>query len=147
MAYSITTDCIGCQACRRICPSTAISGEKKEAHTIDVDLCIECGACGRVCPVAAVKDAFGITAIQVKKKDWEQPVIDLDTCMSCGICIDVCPAGALDKTLQKKNNPHVFPILTDASVCMGCGFCAKDCPVAAITMTARVKSEAAPQEV
>jgi len=152
MAYTITPTCIGCQACSKICPSTAIIGEKKEMHIINSDICIECGACGRVCPVGAIKDSFGVTALRIKKKEWEQPVIDMDTCMSCGICIDTCPAGALENALQQENNPHAFPILTDVSICMGCGFCATDCPVSAITMTAREnmttmeKQNATPQE-
>jgi len=137
MAYTITPSCIGCQSCAKICPSGAISGEKKQAHTIHWDICIECGACGRVCPVGAIKDSFGVPALRIKKKQWKQPVIDMKICMSCGICIDTCPAGALEKAVQLKNNPHAFPRLTDVSFCMGCGFCADDCPVSAITMTVR----------
>lgn len=146
MAYCITTDCIGCLACQRICPSGAITGNKKELHTINADICIECGACGRVCPAGAVEDMFGMITIRVKKKDWDRPVIDMDTCMSCGICIDTCPAGALDQDLQKKQNPHAFPTLPDESICMGCGFCAADCPVSAITMSPRLTSELMPEQ-
>ncbi len=139
MAYAITSDCIGCQACIRICPSDAISGEKKERHTVDTNGCIDCGACGRVCPVKAVEDDFGLITTRVKKKDWKVPSVDLDTCMSCGICIDTCPAGALDQALQKKRNAHAFPFLPEESICMGCSFCEMDCPVSAITMGPRQK--------
>lgn len=142
MAYSITSACIGCLACKEICPSYAVQGEKKEQHTIHAHICIECGACGRVCPASAVEDNFGMVATRIKKKDWERPTIDMETCTSCGICIDTCPAGALEERLEKNGNPHPFPALPDASICMGCGFCAADCPVFAITMSPRQKEEA-----
>ncbi len=141
MAYAITTDCIGCQACKRICPSDAIIGEKKELHTVDTSICIDCGSCGRVCPVKAVEDNVGLTTSRINKKDWKRPIIDMDTCMSCGICIDTCPVGALDQTTLKKTNPHAFPFLPDESICMGCGFCSTDCPVSAIVMYSRKRKK------
>ena len=46
--------CIGCGACIKACPSSAVSGEKKKAHTINKKKCIKCGACSEICPVGAV---------------------------------------------------------------------------------------------
>lgn len=37
--------CTGCQACVKVCPVDAISGEKKEPHLIDQELCTRCGSC------------------------------------------------------------------------------------------------------
>jgi len=136
MAYFILESCIGCSACLKICPSHAITGEKKALHTIDAAVCIDCGACGRVCPAAAVQDNFGQVTQALKKRDWDRPMVDLECCMSCGICVDTCPAGALEVTLQKVGSSHLFPSL-DESLCMGCGFCAQDCPVGAIFMAPR----------
>ena len=138
MAYFILDSCIGCTNCLTICPSQAITGEKKERHKINTNSCIECGACGRVCPAKAVEDNFGVMAQWIKKQDWKKPLFNLKTCMSCGICLDTCPAGALDANLQKVGSRHVFPFLLEESVCMGCGFCAADCPVEAITMGPRL---------
>ena len=45
--------CIYCGACKRICPASAITGEKDVLHVIDQDLCIKCGACFEVCPPKA----------------------------------------------------------------------------------------------
>jgi len=42
--------CIGCGACKRICPTGAAKGEAKEVHFIDRELCMKCGACFEVCP-------------------------------------------------------------------------------------------------
>jgi NADH:ubiquinone oxidoreductase subunit F (NADH-binding)/(2Fe-2S) ferredoxin/Pyruvate/2-oxoacid:ferredoxin oxidoreductase delta subunit len=52
--YIIEDECIGCGLCRRKCPQEAISGEKKEPHTIDPELCIRCGICHDVCKFDAV---------------------------------------------------------------------------------------------
>jgi NADH-quinone oxidoreductase subunit F len=47
--------CKGCGACLRVCPSNAISGEKKKLHTLSKDVCIKCGACFDVCKFNAVE--------------------------------------------------------------------------------------------
>ncbi|MBC7249746.1 MAG: NADH-quinone oxidoreductase subunit NuoF [Anaerolineae bacterium] len=47
--------CNGCGLCRRECPAGAISGEKKQPHTINPELCTRCRICYDVCPVGAVE--------------------------------------------------------------------------------------------
>ena len=46
--------CTGCQVCFRKCPQEAITGKKKEVHSIDQQLCIKCGICYDVCKYGAV---------------------------------------------------------------------------------------------
>jgi NAD-dependent dihydropyrimidine dehydrogenase PreA subunit len=46
--------CTGCGACLRACPHDAISGSKKEPHTIDQALCQKCGICRDECKFDAV---------------------------------------------------------------------------------------------
>jgi len=53
--YSILFDkCTGCTACVRVCPSEAISGEKRQSHIIDTGKCIKCGACFDKCKFNAI---------------------------------------------------------------------------------------------
>ncbi|SNR94420.1 NADH-quinone oxidoreductase subunit F [Anaerovirgula multivorans] len=56
LTYSINIgNCIGCTLCARNCPTNAISGERKEVHSIDQSLCIKCGKCQTVCKFKAVE--------------------------------------------------------------------------------------------
>jgi NAD-dependent dihydropyrimidine dehydrogenase PreA subunit len=53
--YSIDpVKCEGCLRCLRSCPTGAVSGEKRQTHTIDQSKCIKCGACYDVCKFNAV---------------------------------------------------------------------------------------------
>jgi NADH:ubiquinone oxidoreductase subunit F (NADH-binding)/(2Fe-2S) ferredoxin len=54
-AYRILAEvCTGCGACRKACPSGAITGERKQPHAIDQAKCVYCGACFEICPASAV---------------------------------------------------------------------------------------------
>lgn len=53
--FTIIADaCIGCGACIRVCPTNAISGEKKKPHMITQENCIKCGACVTSCKFNAI---------------------------------------------------------------------------------------------
>jgi NADH-quinone oxidoreductase subunit F/NADP-reducing hydrogenase subunit HndC len=50
LTYWIDTEkCVGCGACKKICPVSAIDGYKKEPHIIDTKKCIKCGSCIEAC--------------------------------------------------------------------------------------------------
>jgi NADH:ubiquinone oxidoreductase subunit F (NADH-binding)/NAD-dependent dihydropyrimidine dehydrogenase PreA subunit len=52
--YINADTCTGCGACAKVCPTEAISGEKKEPHEIDPELCIRCKLCLSRCPEEAI---------------------------------------------------------------------------------------------
>ena len=54
LRYEITDECIGCEACFRICPVGAIEGKNKERHIINQYKCIKCGQCFEVCKFNSV---------------------------------------------------------------------------------------------
>ncbi len=46
--------CVGCGACKAVCPTGAIQGERGEVHIIDLEKCVKCGSCKAVCQYGAV---------------------------------------------------------------------------------------------
>jgi NADH-quinone oxidoreductase subunit F len=55
ITYSIMPEkCIGCGLCLRYCAVNAISGNKKEPHSIDAGKCIRCGLCISTCRAGAI---------------------------------------------------------------------------------------------
>ena len=62
--YRIDADaCTGCHVCFGACPTSAVSGERKQAHVIDQKACIKCDTCRQVCKFDAVGVETGIFAM------------------------------------------------------------------------------------
>lgn len=54
LTYIVTEACVGCGACKKVCPVEAITGTRKERHTIDQTRCIKCGQCYATCKFNAI---------------------------------------------------------------------------------------------
>ncbi len=52
--YFVTDKCVGCTACKKVCPVQAITGSSKTKHIIDQTKCIKCNACYEVCKFNAI---------------------------------------------------------------------------------------------
>ncbi len=46
--------CKGCGLCIKVCPTGAITGEKKKLHVLDADKCVRCGQCVAKCRLEAI---------------------------------------------------------------------------------------------
>jgi NADH:ubiquinone oxidoreductase subunit F (NADH-binding) len=53
--YEVAESCNGCGACKALCASKAISGERKRRHVIDDGLCTRCGVCKDICQHDAIR--------------------------------------------------------------------------------------------
>ncbi|KAH0569458.1 Ferrodoxin [Spironucleus salmonicida] len=48
------SDCIGCQACIGVCPTSCITAKDDGKSIIDAPACVDCGCCEGACPVACI---------------------------------------------------------------------------------------------
>jgi formate hydrogenlyase subunit 6/NADH:ubiquinone oxidoreductase subunit I len=136
-SHYIGEECSGCTVCAKLCPVSAISGERNERHVINEKRCVNCGVCGRVCPKGAIRDSTGKTCVQVKRPEWPKPVIDTETCCACSICVNDCTPGALQISLPKfKGDIRVYAELARSEKCVGCGICESHCPLRLVRMEA-----------
>ncbi|MDC7239318.1 MAG: 4Fe-4S binding protein [Spirochaetales bacterium] len=136
MAHLIVSGCIGCGACKRICPTSAISGEIKELHIIEGVLCIDCGSCGRVCPKGAVRNGEGDAVKRTKRDHWLRPRIIEENCYACENCVAVCPVNALAMKDEYSSFHRNHAVLAEPDKCISCGWCLTNCQFSAIVMEA-----------
>jgi Fe-S-cluster-containing hydrogenase component 2 len=63
--------------CAKKCPVGAVSGEKKQVHTIDREKCIQCGICYEVCKKKTIRliDPADVATHRLKEEK-EQPQAD-----------------------------------------------------------------------
>jgi electron transport complex protein RnfB len=138
MAHFIHIECIGCGACKRVCPVEAISGEQKKFHRINPRICIDCGACGIVCPVSCICDQNGTIYQFLKPKERPKAVVDESLCTGCQYCLSICPTGALEIRYSDDSvNKTVYNARPNQ--CVSCKQCVEVCPSETITMVKPTK--------
>lgn len=134
--------CIGCGACKTLCPVFAITGEKNEIHRINERRCVGCKVCARVCPHGAITGRDGHAVSRLPRAQWPRPNINPQLCSACSICVTLCTPGALRIAPPKeKGDIHVSAELYDAKRCVGCAICANSCPLGATVMEAATPKE------
>ena len=138
MAFKINEKCIGCTACSKRCPVSAIYGERKQIHVIDERLCIECGACGMVCPSEAISNDNGRIIKRLKPNEIPVPGVDINLCSGCGFCYDICPFGCIEITKPDGTGNNFGVATVNVKKCVACRLCESICIKAAITMGNRV---------
>jgi len=129
MAHFITTKCTGCTMCIRVCPTGAITGDKRETHLIAPELCIDCSTCGIYCPYDAIEDGMGVIVPKIKPKDIPKAYVVDELCSGCVFCVDACPFDCI--TMVDKKIPGEagnFQIAwVDQKKCVSCKLCAQVC--------------------
>ena len=73
--------CIQCGECIDVCPTQALSRDKRGVVRVDTKLCVGCLACVGFCPYQAM----------FHHPDQVEPF----KCIACGRCARECPADAL----------------------------------------------------
>lgn len=134
MACFILPSCIGCEACKKFCPTRAITGLKNQLHSIDPQLCIECESCGRVCPKSAVQTEDGRIIARLRNALWLRPGIIIEKCVACENCVGVCPTGALEMKSEYLPLTENYAVLAHPKKCVSCNWCLHNCQYDAISM-------------
>lgn len=73
--------CIQCGECIAVCPTQALSRDKRGVVRVDKKLCVGCLACVGFCPYQAM--FYHLDQVEPFK------------CIACGRCVKECPADAL----------------------------------------------------
>lgn len=132
VSHLIHDNCIGCTACTSVCPTDAITGERKQLHVIEPKLCIDCGACSRVCPVLAISDQNADFQPRIpKRSEWPKPVIFDDSCTGCSFCVDICPFDCLELSTDEGHFQGVARLIKP-NECVSCKECEEVCAKGAI---------------
>ena len=86
--------------CEDACKRGAITFDHNHVAHIDKSKCVGCGACAKVCPYSAIahhtrpcQNACKVKAISINPDG--AAAIDNEKCISCGACVYQCPFGAI----------------------------------------------------
>lgn len=86
--------------CEDVCRRGAITFDDQHVAHIDKSKCVGCGACSKVCPYTAIvsrkrpcENACKVKAISMDED--KAASINNEKCISCGSCVYQCPFGAI----------------------------------------------------
>lgn len=129
MAHFINSECVGCGACKRVCPVACIEGSAKQLHVIDAAHCIDCGACGIVCPVSCIEDAKGHRYQFLKPKERPWAEVEQELCSGCQYCVDICPFHCLEiEATAGEGYATALAFNAHPNQCATCKLCVQICP-------------------
>ncbi len=87
--------------CESVCKRGAITFDHNQKAYIDKSKCVGCGACAKVCPYSAIvnnkrpcESSCKVKAITVDEETGGAK-INNEKCISCGACVYQCPFGAI----------------------------------------------------
>ncbi|MCC6980561.1 MAG: 4Fe-4S binding protein [Candidatus Melainabacteria bacterium] len=135
MTHFIHVECVGCGACRRVCPVSCIDGSPKELHVIEPSRCIDCGACGIVCPVSCIADPTGKRYQFLKPKERPWAEVEQTICSGCQYCVDICPFECLE-IVASPDEGYATALAVNAhkNHCVSCKLCVSVCPKETISI-------------
>ncbi|HET91204.1 MAG TPA: 4Fe-4S dicluster domain-containing protein [Chloroflexi bacterium] len=73
--------CVQCGECIEVCPTGALSRDKRGIIRLKKKLCVGCLSCVGFCPYLAMR--------------YHRDQVEPFKCIACGKCADECPAEAL----------------------------------------------------
>lgn len=147
MPHFIFDECIGCDACLPVCPTSAIRGNSETSVTvkgfegkgrviyfITPSLCIDCGVCGKYCPVEAIQDKSSQRITNIKHKEMPKAYVLEENCTGCVWCVDICPFDCIIMADSSVERDHSQVAVVDQSTCVGCRLCEEICNKGAIVV-------------
>jgi formate hydrogenlyase subunit 6/NADH:ubiquinone oxidoreductase subunit I len=147
MPHFIFGDCIGCDACLPVCPTSAIRGDSgvgvtakgfegkgREIYVITQSLCIDCGVCGKYCPVESIQDDSGGRITNIKHKEMPKAFVIEENCTGCVWCVDICPFDCIVMARSSVERDHSQVAVVDQSTCVGCRLCVEICNKGAVVV-------------
>ena len=86
-------------ACANVCPMKAIYADENGVKLIDEEKCVGCGACERICPRSAIRllDVNVKAVVRCRNTDPGKEVRAVCTkgCLACGMCVRACEHEAI----------------------------------------------------
>ena len=136
VAFINRDDCVGCALCLPVCPTDAIVGAARFAHSVLEKDCTGCALCLPVCPTDAIvmqppkkRMALNQTLMRFRTKTPSPPPAG-QQCIRCNLCVDVCPAGLSPMNLHALSADEQWDKMTAQGLaqCIHCQKCDDVCP-------------------